>query len=104
MSRALKYYGYKEKSVEVRELTIAELKLRVIAVYLEKGEREVQLIDITSGDTVTFKTIADVVANEWAGDCKIELINLPHSYGCENAWKTVILFQTAEEESDKVIK
>lgn len=40
----LKYYGYKEKHVEVRALTMAELKLRIIAAYVEKGEREVQLI------------------------------------------------------------
>lgn len=101
--KKLKYYGYKEKSVEVRELTIAELKLNIIAAYVEKGESEVQLIDITGGETVTFNTIADVTANEWAGDCKIELINLPHGYGYEENIKTIILFQVAEEESDKVI-
>lgn len=50
----LKYLGYRERKVETRELTIAELKLSIIEAYINKGVKEVQLIDITSGDTITF--------------------------------------------------
>ena len=99
----LKHYGYKEKKVEVRGLTIAELKLSVIEAYVNKGVKEVQLIDITSGETVTFNSIEDVTRNEWAGNCKIELINLPHGFGADKESKAVIIFQMADEESDKVI-
>lgn len=99
----LKQYGYKTKEVEVRELTIAELKLSILSGYIEKGVREVQLIDITSGDTVTFKTMEDVINNRWSGNCKIELINLPHGFGTKDETKVVIIFQLADEESDKVI-
>lgn len=49
----LKYLGYRERKVETRELTIAELKLSIIEAYINKGVKEVQLIDITSGDTVS---------------------------------------------------
>ena len=101
--KKLKYYGFKEAKVQTRSLTLAELKLKVIEAYVERGEKEVQLIDITSGDTVTFNTIADVFENKWADNCKIELINLPHGYGTPDNTKTVILFQEAEEENDKVI-
>lgn len=99
----LKYLGYRERKVETRGLTIAELKLSIIEAYINKGFKEVQLIDITSGETTTFNTIEDVVRNEWCGDCKIELINLPHTYGTKEESKAIILFQEAEEESDKVI-
>lgn len=99
----LKYLGYKERKVETRELTIAELKLTIIESYINNGVREVQLIDLTSGDTITFNTIEDVARNEWCGNCKIELINLPHIYGTEDKNKAIIIFQLAEEESDKVI-
>ena len=99
----LKYLGYRERMVKTRELTIAELKLSIIEVYVNKGVKEVQLIDITSGDTITFNSIEDVVRNEWSGNCKIELINLPHTYGNEKESKAIIIFQEAEEESDKVI-
>ena len=99
----LKYLGYRERKVETRELTIAELKLSIIEAYVNKGVREVQLIDITSGETITFNSIEDVVRNEWSGNCKIELINLPHTYGTEEERKSIIIFQLAEEESDKVI-
>lgn len=99
----LKYLGYMERKVETRELTIAELKLSIIEMYVNKGVSEVQLIDITSGDTATFNTIEDVARNVWCGNCKIELINLPHTYGTEEESKTIIIFQCADEEIDKVI-
>ena len=99
----LKYLGYRERKVETRELTIAELKLSIIEAYINKGVKEVQLIDITSGDTITFNTIEDVARNAWSGSCKIELINLPHTYGTGEKNKAIIIFQLAEEESDKVI-
>ncbi len=99
----LRQYGYQEKKVQVRELTIAELKLSIIAGYVVHGIKEVQLIDISSGDSATFMTIEDVVQNHWSGNCKIELINLPHIYGSDNDNKTVVLFQPAEEDGDKVI-
>lgn len=93
----LRQYGYTEKKVQVRELTIAELKLSIIAGYVEHGVKEVQLIDITSGENTTFKSIEDVARNEWSGNCKIELINLPHGYGNKDENKTVVIFQIAEE-------
>lgn len=99
----LKYLGYRERKVQTRELTIAELKLSIIEAYVNKGVKEVQLIDITSGDTITFNSIEDVARNEWSGNCKIELINLPHTYGTKDESKAIIIFQEAEEESDKVI-
>lgn len=99
----LKYLGFKEIKVETRELTIAELKLSIIEAYVSKGVKEVQLIDITSGDTITFNSIEDVTRNEWNGKCKIELINLPHAYGTKEESKAIIIFQVAEEDSDKVI-
>ena len=99
----LNYLGYRERKVKTRELTIAELKLSIIEAYINKGVKEVQLIDLTSGNTITFNSIEDVARNEWCGNCKIELINLPHSYGTEEKNKAIIIFQLAEEESDKVI-
>lgn len=98
----LKYLGYIERKVEIRELTIAELKLSIIEAYVNKGVKEVQLIDITCGDTITFKSIEDVARNEWCRNCKIELINLPHAYGTVEESKVIIIFQEVEEESDKV--
>lgn len=99
----LRQLGYRERKVETRELTIAELKLSIIEAYINKGVKEVQLIDLTSGDAITFNTIEDVARNGWCGNCKIELINLPQTYGTEEESKSIIIFQEAEEESDKVI-
>lgn len=95
---SLKMMGYKKVTVEKRSMTLGELKLRVLRAYMIEGEREVQLINITSGDTVTFKTSEDVLRNEWLDDYNIEIINLPHSYGIgEEESKTIIIFQETED-------
>ena len=99
----LRSYGYKVAKVETREMTIAELKLAIIEGYVNNGVKEVQLVDITSGDTVTFNSIEDVTRNKWSGNCKIELINLPHGFGTNEDVKAVIIFQTAEDGEEKVI-
>ena len=70
---------------------------------MNHGEKEVQVIDITSGDSETFHTIEDVVNNNWCGDCKIEIINLPHAYGTKESGKTIIIIQMAEF-TEQVIK
>lgn len=91
---SLKMMGYKEVKVEKRSMTLGELKLRILRSYMTKGEREFQLIDITSGDTITFNTSEDVLSNDWCDDCEIEIINTPHTYGT----KTIIMFQEADED------
>ena len=99
----LRYYGFTEATVAKRAMTIAELKLAIITGYVEHGEREVVLMDVSYGDSVTFRTIEDVTRNEWDGSLKIELINLPRSYK-DDTHKTVIVFQVAEEPDDMLIK
>lgn len=98
----LRYYGFTKAAVEKRAMTIAELKLAIITGYVEHGEREVVLMDLTYGDTATFKNIEDVTKNEWSGSLKIEIINLPRSYKDETN-KTIIVFQVAEELDDMLI-
>lgn len=101
--RKLKYHGYKEAKVQTRAMTIGELKLYILRAYMEKGIREVQLIDITCGESITFNTAEDVLKNEWCDNCEIEVINLPHGYGFEDDVKVIIIFQEAECDGDKVI-
>ena len=101
----LKMYGYKTKTVDIRHLTIAELKLAIIEGYVRNGFKEVQLIDITSGDTTTFRNVRDVAENTWCGDCEIELLNLPHRYGTESDYKVVMVFQEANSwEEHRIIE
>ena len=107
----LKYYGYKEATVQTRHMSIAELKLIILRGYMEHGVREIELIDLTSGTTAYFNTTEDVLNNAWSDNTMIDIINLPHRYGIKNAdgsmeenAKTIIIFQLSEEEDDKVIK
>lgn len=100
----IKEYGYQESTVQRRSMTIAELKLSILESYIRNGVREVILMDISSGDATKFNSIEDIANNKWLGDCKIEVIGLPHGWGYGDDWKHIIVFQIAEEESDRVIK
>lgn len=100
----LKYYGYKEVTVQTRAMTLGELKLYILRVYMENGVREVQMLDLTSGDSITFNSVEDVLKNEWCDNWNIEIINLPHTYGFKDeVGKIIIIFQEAEDDDDKVI-
>lgn len=104
MVKGLRYHGYKEATVQTRAMTLGELKLYILRAYAKKGFREVQMIDLTSGESATFNSDVDVLKNEWIDSCMIEVINLPHSYGFEGEdGKTIVIFQEAEENEHKVI-
>lgn len=93
----LKNYGYVKKEVELRVLTIAELKNKIFEAYVLKGIRTVRLIDITSGTVAVFRSLNDLAQNDWDGNCNIELIGLPHGYGTEGDMDVVILFQFSDD-------
>ena len=99
----LRYYGYREKAVELRELTVAELQLHIINRYIEKGIKEMRVIDISSGEIKIFHTVREVLECEWCGSAKLELVGLPHSWGTEDESYEVILIQQAEIDEDRVI-
>ena len=48
------------------------------------------------------KDIDDVLENDYCGDCKIEIIGMPHSYGTSDDNETIILYQFTE--CDRIIK
>lgn len=98
----LRNYGYTLKTVELREITIAELKLHIINAYRTKGDKSVKLINIVSGTVTVFNNIDDVLENDYCGDCKIEIIGMPHSYGTSDDNETIILYQLTE--CDRIIK
>lgn len=91
----LKYYGYKEETITLRRLTFAELQLLIIDAYVNKGEKEVEIINATSGDIEIFNTIKDVLSCNWDGNAEIEIVNMPHVYGTDTNYKTIIIFKEA---------
>lgn len=96
--------GYKKVEVKVSAMTLGELKLFILRGYMRCGFGEIQMINITSGESTTFNTNEDVLKNEWSDDCKIEVIGVPFGYGIKGiAEKTIIIFQESEEEDNKVL-
>lgn len=64
---SLRNIGYTEKRVQLRQLFLAELQLEIIKMYRAKGEKEVELIEVVSGEVSTYRNIDDVLNEkmEW---------------------------------------
>lgn len=56
-------YGYKEKTIKTRKMSIAELKVAVFQLATEKNYNfvKVKLVDMSSGDVDVFATPKDFV-------------------------------------------
>ena len=98
----LKYRGYTEATVQKREICIADLKLHIIQAFIKHTIKEMRVVCLDDGTVETFRSIEEVLENDWCGDCKIEIINGAYKYGTSNEDEefdeeaTIILFQTAE--------
>ena len=104
---ALKNVGYKKASVEKREMTVGELRHRIAKVYLKKSDKKIVIICLDDGERIELNSIEDALNFEWCDSCKIEIINLPHSFGVkdengemEETAPVIIIIQMASEESD----
>ena len=104
---ALKNVGYKKASVDKREMTVGELRHRIAKVYLKKSDQKIVILCLDDGERIELNSIEDALNFEWCDDCKIEIINLPHSFGVkdengemEETAPVIIIIQMASEESD----
>ena len=102
-----KYVGYKEVTVQKREMTIGELRHRIAKVYLKKENAKIIILCLDDGERLELNSMQDALDFEWSDGCKIEVINLPHKWGVkdelgqmEDSAPTIITIQIASEESD----
>ena len=105
----LKYVGYKEVTVQKREMTIGELRHRIAKVYLKKENAKIIILCLDDGERLELNSMQDALDFEWSDGCKIEVINLPHKWGVKDelgqmadSAPTIITIQIASEESDNV--
>ena len=103
----LKYVGYKEVTVQKREMTIGELRHRIAKVYLKKENAKIIILCLDDGERLELNSMQDALDFEWSDGCTIEVINLPHKWGVkdelgqmEDSAPTIITIQIASEESD----
>ena len=103
----LKYVGYTEATVQKREMTVGELRHRIAKIYLKKSDKKFVILCLDSGERLELSSMEDALDFEWCDDCKIEIINLPHSFGAidkfgqmEETAPTIVTIQIAAEESD----
>ena len=71
-------YGYREKTIKIRNMSIAELKVAIFQLAAEKNYHfvKVKLVDITSGDVDVFETPKDFVLAKMNDGYEISLIRI----------------------------
>lgn len=103
----LKYVGYTESTIQKRKMTVGELRHRIAKIYLKKSDKKLIILCLDSGERLELNSMEDALDFKWCDECKIEIINMPHSFGVKNELgqmeetaPTIVIIQIAAEESE----
>lgn len=74
----LEKYGYKEETIKIRTLSMAELRIGVIQALLRKNYREVtiKLVNMTCGDVDTYNSTEAFLMADYNEAWEIEFISM----------------------------
>ena len=102
----LKNYGYKREEIEVRRMTMAELRIGIVQKLLKKNYRyvNIRMVDTTCGDVESFNSTEDFLMAEYNEGYEIELLSAKEVQRYEETEKAskiriVILIREVQEES-----
>ena len=102
----LTFVGYKEATIQKREMTVGELRHRIANIYLKKPDVRFIILCLDDGERLELNSIQDALSFNWSDGCKIEIINMPHHWGViedgkmEANAQCIITMQMASEEVD----
>lgn len=103
----LKYVGYKESTIQRREMSVGQLRHRMALAYMKKENAQFIIMCLDEGERVVINSMKEALELEWSDECMIEIINMPHRWGCledngemEDGAPTIILIQYAASEND----
>ena len=70
-----KEYGYREKKIEVREMTLPDIALTIAQTMIRRDCRdiEVRIIDLFNGEITTYKGLDEILMVNWSGDYKVNV-------------------------------
>lgn len=103
----LEKYGYKEETIKVREMSMAELRIGIIQGLLKRNYRyvNIRLVNITCGEVDCYNSTEDFLMAEYNESYEIELLSvksIEYYEEAENASKTriIILIREVKEEDE----
>lgn len=103
----LEKYGYKEETIKVREMSMAELRIEIIQGLLKRNYRyvNIRLVNITCGEVDCYNSTEDFLMAEYNESYEIELLSvksIEYYEEAENASKTriIILIREVKEEDE----
>ncbi len=82
-------FGYKKEEIQIRKMTMAELRLGVVQELLKKNYRyaEIRLVNTTCGEVDIFRSTEDFLMAEYNECYEIELISVKEVLGYETTEK-----------------
>lgn len=103
----LEKYGYKEETIKVREMSMAELRIGIVQGLLKRNYRyvNIRLVNITCGEVDCYNSTEDFLMAEYNESYEIELLSvksIEYYEEAENASKTriIILIREVKEEDE----
>lgn len=103
----LEKYGYKEETIKVRKMSMAELRIGIIQGLLKRNYRyvNIRLVNITCGEVDCYNSTEDFLMAEYNESYEIELLSvksIEYYEEAENASKTriIILIREVKEEDE----
>lgn len=106
----LKYFGYREATIQKRGMTVGELRHRIANCYLRKPNHKIIILCLDNGERIELNSIEDALEFSWSDSCKIEIINIPHQFGVkddlgqmEESAPLIFIVQMADEETNETV-
>lgn len=101
---SLMNYGYKKEEIQIRKMTMAELRLGIVQKLLKKNYRyvNIRLVNTTCGDVDSYRSTEDFLMASYNEGYEIELIQVKEVLYYEESEKCskiriVILIRECDE-------
>lgn len=102
-------FGYKNETVEVREMTMADIALTIAQALIRKDRREIEIriVETYCGEVETYKGMDEMLSVNWQGDHKVRVYGwaVMHNNVTDTDYvKIVISDDYYNEEDDRAMK
>lgn len=104
-----KEFGYKNETVEVREMTMADIALTIAQALIRKDRREIEIriVETYCGEVETYKGMDEMLSVNWQGDHKVRVYGwaVMHNNVTDTDYvKIVISDDYYNEEDDRAMR
>ncbi len=93
-------YGYVEKNVQVREMTMGAIILTIAQGAIKNNIKdiEIRIVDCYSAEVNVYKGLDELLSNDWNADWKVNVYDwcVMHNTNAETSYMKVIIADEVE--------